>query len=88
MKTVSVMETLASGFEKMNLLFLDQERGNSQKLTKEHYALVTDYKCGKNAICSTGSIIASSKSLTHAMIYEHASDVHAVMHVIDWQVLF
>lgn len=55
--------------------------GKFEKLTEEHYALVTDYNVNQNTICSTGSIIASSESLTHAMIYEIASDVHAVMHV-------
>ena len=55
--------------------------GKFNKLTQQHYALVTGYDVKKNTICSTGSIIASSESLTHAMIYEHASDVHAVMHV-------
>jgi L-ribulose-5-phosphate 4-epimerase len=55
--------------------------GKFKKLTEEHYALVTDYHVEKNSISSTGSIIASSESLTHAMIYEHASDVQAVMHV-------
>ncbi len=43
--------------------------------------MVTDYDVAKNTICSTGSTIASSESLTHAMIYECASDAHAVMHV-------
>jgi L-ribulose-5-phosphate 4-epimerase len=55
--------------------------GRFEKLTEEHYALVTDYDVEKNAICSTGSITASSESLTHAMIYECASDAHAVIHV-------
>jgi ribulose-5-phosphate 4-epimerase/fuculose-1-phosphate aldolase len=60
--------------------------GKFKKLTGEHYAWVTDYDVKKNAICSTGSIIASSESLTHAMIYEHASDVHAVMHVHHFKI--
>jgi L-ribulose-5-phosphate 4-epimerase len=55
--------------------------GKFDKLTEEHYALVTDYDVEKNAICSTGSTIASSESLTHAMIYEQSNDAHAVMHV-------
>lgn len=60
--------------------------GKFKKLTGEHYAWVTDYDVRRNAICSTGSIIASSESLTHAMIYEHASDVHAVMHVHHFKI--
>jgi L-ribulose-5-phosphate 4-epimerase len=68
-------------FRKNQFIISGSGTGKFQKLTQEHYALVTDYDVKKNAISSTGSIIASSESLTHAMIYEHASDVHAVMHV-------
>ncbi len=68
-------------FRKNQFIISGSGTGKFKKLTEEHYALVTDYDVKKNAISSTGSIIASSESLTHAMIYEHASDVHAVMHV-------
>jgi ribulose-5-phosphate 4-epimerase/fuculose-1-phosphate aldolase len=68
-------------FRKNEFIISGSGTGKFKKLTQEHYALVTDYDVKKNAICSTGSVIASSESLTHAMIYEHASDVHAVMHV-------
>ena len=68
-------------FRKNQFIISGSGTGKFKKLTEEHYALVTDYDVKKNAISSTGSIIASSESLTHAMIYEHASDVHAVIHV-------
>src|SRR5882762_900228 len=55
--------------------------GKFKKLTEEHYALVTDYNVDENTLCSTGPIIASSESLTHAMIYEYGSDINAVIHV-------
>ena len=68
-------------FRKNQFIISGSGTGKFKKLTEEHYALVTDYDVKKNAISSTGSIIASSESLTHAMIYEHSSDVHAVIHV-------
>ncbi len=68
-------------FRKNEFIISGSGTGRFKELTEEHYALVTDYNVKKNAICSTGSIMASSESLTHAMIYEHASDVHAVIHV-------
>ena len=68
-------------FRKNQFIISGSGTGKFKKLTGEHYALVTDYDVKKNAISSTGSIIASSESLTHAMIYEQASDVHAVIHV-------
>jgi L-ribulose-5-phosphate 4-epimerase len=55
--------------------------GKFEKLTGEHYALVTDFNIDENTIHSTGPIIASSESLTHAMIYDYAGDVNAVIHV-------
>ena len=73
-------------FRKNEFIISGSGTGKFKKLTEEHYALVTDYDVKKNAICSTGSIIASSESLTHAMIYEHASDVHAVMHVHHFKI--
>ena len=60
--------------------------GSLQKLTSEHYALVTDHDVNKNMICSTGSIIASSESLTHAMVYAQAPDVNAVVHAHNFKI--
>jgi L-ribulose-5-phosphate 4-epimerase len=55
--------------------------GKFEKLSEAHYALVTDYNVEENSLQSTGPIIASSESLTHAMIYEYAKGINAVMHV-------
>jgi L-ribulose-5-phosphate 4-epimerase len=55
--------------------------GKFEKLNEAHYALVTDYNVEENSLQCTGPIIASSESLTHAMIYEYAKDINAVMHV-------
>ena len=68
-------------FQRNEFIISGSGTGKIKKLSGEHYALVTDYDVKKNAICSTGATIASSESLTHAMIYEYASDTHAVMHV-------
>lgn len=68
-------------FRKNEFIISGSGTGRFKELTAEHYALVTDYNVKNNSICSTGSVMASSESLTHAMIYEHASDVHAVIHV-------
>jgi L-ribulose-5-phosphate 4-epimerase len=55
--------------------------GKFEKLTEAHYALVTGYDVEGNSLRSTGPVVASSESLTHAMIYESAQEVQAVMHV-------
>jgi L-ribulose-5-phosphate 4-epimerase len=55
--------------------------GKYKNLTGEHYTQVTAYDIDKNSLTARGPVIASSESLTHAMIYECASGIHAVMHV-------
>lgn len=60
--------------------------GTLKTLTSEHYALVTDYNVSKNMVCSTGSILASSESLTHAMVYEKAIDANAVIHAHHFKI--
>ena len=55
--------------------------GKLEKLDERHYALVTAYNVAENSLCATGPIIASSESLTHAMVYENAPSAQAVMHV-------
>jgi L-ribulose-5-phosphate 4-epimerase len=47
----------------------------------QHYALVTHYDIDRNRVSSTGSVQASSESLTHAAIYELNEEINAVVHV-------
>jgi L-ribulose-5-phosphate 4-epimerase len=68
-------------FQQNEFIISGSGTGKFEKLNEEHYALVTGYNVGENSLRSTGPIIASSESLTHAMIYESAKDVQAVMHV-------
>lgn len=68
-------------FQKNEFIISGSGTGKFNTLTGEHYALVTDYSVNENTICSTGATIASSESLTHAMIYELVKDIHAVIHV-------
>ena len=68
-------------FQRNKFIISGSGTGKFKNLTEEHYALVTDYNVDENTLCSTGPIIASSESLTHAMIYEYGSDINAVMHV-------
>jgi L-ribulose-5-phosphate 4-epimerase len=70
-------------FKQNQFIISGSGTGKFEKLTEAHYALVTDYNVNENSVESTGPIIASSESLTHAMIYECAKDVHAVIHVHD-----
>jgi L-ribulose-5-phosphate 4-epimerase len=55
--------------------------GTIQKLQQEHYTTVTGFDPDKNSIETTGPIIASSESLTHAAIYSHLPEAGAVFHI-------
>lgn len=55
--------------------------GNLQKLSKEHYSLVTDYDIIKNSVSCIGLSKASSESLSHAIIYDVNHKVNAVIHI-------
>jgi L-ribulose-5-phosphate 4-epimerase len=68
-------------FRKNEFIISGSGTGKLATLTGEHYAFITAYDVKRNSVCSTGATIASSESLTHAMIYEYASDMHAVIHV-------
>lgn len=54
--------------------------GKLTTLTEQHYTRVTEYDLDKNSLTTVGPVIASSESLTHAVIYEHQKEVNAVIH--------
>jgi ribulose-5-phosphate 4-epimerase/fuculose-1-phosphate aldolase len=55
--------------------------GGFKHLSQNHFTLVTGFNLEQNSLDCKGPIIASSESLTHAAIYESASEIHAVIHV-------
>ena len=54
--------------------------GGLKKLNKDHYTLVYDYDIEKNSLFCKGPIMASSDSLSHAVIYNCSPDTKAVIH--------
>src|SRR5689334_2997141 len=66
---------------KNNFIISGSSTGKLPKLTTKHYTLVTGYDLDNNFLTNAGPILASSESLTHAVIYEHEKYVNAVMHV-------
>ncbi len=64
--------------------------GNHSQLTPAHFALVTKVDIEKNTLECHGPIIASSESMSHAVIYRECQEVQAVAHIHDlrmWQEL-
>ncbi len=55
--------------------------GKLTHLTNEHYATVVNYSVEENTLTAVGPVIASSESLTHAIIYKKQPAVNAVFHV-------
>lgn len=55
--------------------------GGIKDLTKDHFALVTDFKISENTVDCIGLTKASSESMSHAAIYKSNQNVNAVIHV-------
>jgi ribulose-5-phosphate 4-epimerase/fuculose-1-phosphate aldolase len=55
--------------------------GNYQRLTGDHYSLVTSVDIDQNQLSCTGPIIASSESMSHAVIYRECPEVQGVIHI-------
>jgi hypothetical protein len=55
--------------------------GNFQQLDASHFALVTAVNIDQNKLNCRGATIASSESMSHAVIYETCEWVNAVIHV-------
>lgn len=55
--------------------------GNFEKLNEAHFTKVTQFDLNKNSLYCEGPIIASSESLSHAVIYQQCDWVNGVIHV-------
>jgi ribulose-5-phosphate 4-epimerase/fuculose-1-phosphate aldolase len=55
--------------------------GNLEQLTEAHFTLVTKVDIEHNTLWCKGPIIASSESMSHAVIYRECPWVNAVIHV-------
>lgn len=55
--------------------------GRHKVLKPEHYALVTKVEIDRNQLVCHGPVIASSESMSHAVIYRECPDVKGVIHV-------
>lgn len=68
-------------YNKDHFIISGTATGKYLKLTNEQYTKVTKYNLDKNSVTAKGPIIASSESLTHALIYECDKNCNAVIHV-------
>lgn len=57
------------------------QTGGHERLSPEHYCLVTDFDTTRNLLVAEGPIRPSSEALTHAAAYQAASFANCVLHV-------
>lgn len=76
---------ISARFEKNTFIITGSGTGKIPQLTNEHYTLVSDYNIEANRLTAIGPVIASSESLTHAIIYELMPHINAVIHVHDFK---
>ena len=76
---------ISTRFEKNTFIITGSGTGKISGFTNEHYTLVSDYDIVANTLTAIGPVIASSESLTHAMIYELQPEINAVIHVHDFK---
>ena len=55
--------------------------GHLPELQAEHFSLVTHFDIDQNKVTCEGPIIASSESMSHAVIYQECPEVNAVIHI-------
>ncbi|MEM6965812.1 MAG: class II aldolase/adducin family protein, partial [Bacteroidota bacterium] len=64
-----------------NFYITGSKTGRFENLNESHYARVIDFDVQKNWVQCEGQSIASSESMSHAIIYQQYPHVNAVFHV-------
>ena len=72
---------LSVRYNKNQFIISGSATGNFKNLSKDHFALVTDFDILKNNVHCIGLTKASSESLSHAAIYNSNPEVNAVIHI-------
>ena len=57
------------------------QTGGLEMLDAAHYAVIETYDPQTNRVTAKGPVKPSSESLTHGMIYDLDTDIHAILHV-------
>ena len=85
------MNTVKNSINNKNkFLITGSATGNYETLNSSHFSLVTKVNISQNSLFCEGPIVASSESMSHAVIYHTCPEVGAVVHVHSlalWQQL-
>ncbi len=66
---------------KGSFLITGSATGNLEKLTAAHFSLVSRVYIEENRLICHGPVMASSESMSHAVIYRECPDIKGVIHV-------
>ncbi len=69
--------------EQEKFIISGSKTGSYEALDESHFAEVLDFDIQKNWVKCKGATIASSESMSHAVIYQQYPHVNAVFHVHD-----
>lgn len=72
---------ISKRFNKDQFIVSGTGTGKYPELSNQQFTTVTEYNLEKNSLTAQGPIIASSESLTHAVIYESDQTCNAVIHI-------
>lgn len=72
---------MSTRFSGNQFIITGSATGKFDKLLNEHYTKVVKYDLKKNSLIAAGRIIASSESLTHAVLYECDQNINVVIHI-------
>ena len=66
---------------KRQFIISGTQTGGLETLDAAHYAVIGTYDPETNRVSAEGPVKPSSESLTHGMIYDLDTDIHAILHV-------
>jgi L-ribulose-5-phosphate 4-epimerase len=72
---------ISKRFEGNTFIISGSGTGGIELTNNLHYTVVTSFDIDENSLTAEGPIIASSESLTHAMLYKCHNEINAVIHV-------
>ncbi len=72
---------ISQRFQQNQFFISGSATGNFSQLDEGHYSLVTDFNVEHNWVKCKGPIIASSESMSHAVIYQECPEVNVVIHI-------
>lgn len=72
---------ISQRFEGNQFIISGTATGHLPHLGPAHFTVVTDFDVQQNTVYCRGAILASSESMSHAIIYQACPTVHAVIHV-------